>query len=150
MLPADSAYLTSTSFRADWTDGTSAPGVANYTFEYSTGDNTQTITNINTKSYTLNHLIAGATYSYKVKTLYVDGTESAWSNTQTITLPQDQIVIVGDVNKDGRVTIADVTELINLLLSGENVFPEADVHQDNRLSIADVTALINMLLEGVE
>ena len=150
MLPADSAYLTSTSFRADWTDGTSAPGVASYTFEYSTGDNTQTITNINTKSYMLDHLIAGATYSYKVKTLYVDGTESAWSNTQTITLPQDQIVIVGDVNKDGRVTIADVTALINMLLSGEDVFPEADVHQDNRLSIADVTALINMLLEGVE
>jgi hypothetical protein len=150
MLPADSAYLTSTSFRADWTDGTSALGVASYTFEYSTGDNTQTITNINTKSYMLDHLIAGATYSYKVKTLYVDGTESAWSNTQTITLPQDQIVIVGDVNKDGRVTIADVTALINMLLSGEDVFPEADVHQDNRLSIADVTALINMLLEGVE
>lgn len=150
MLPADSAYLTSTSFRADWTDGTSAPGVASYTFEYSTDDNTQTITNINTKSYMLDHLIAGATYSYKVKTLYVDGTESAWSNTQTITLPQDQIVIVGDVNKDGRVTIADVTALINMLLSGEDVFPEADVHQDNRLSIADVTALINMLLEGVE
>ena len=150
MLPADSAYLTSTSFRADWTDGTSAPGVASYTFEYSTGDNTQTITNINTKSYMLDHLIAGATYSYKVKTLYVDGTESAWSNTQAITLPQDQIVIVGDVNKDGRVTIADVTALINMLLSGEDVFPEADVHQDNRLSIADVTALINMLLEGVE
>ena len=150
MLPADSAYLTSTSFRADWTDGTSAPGVASYTLEYSTGDNTQTITNINTKSYMLDHLITGATYSYKVKTLYVDGTESAWSNTQTITLPQDQIVIVGDVNKDGRVTIADVTALINMLLSGEDVFPEADVHQDNRLSIADVTALINMLLEGVE
>ncbi len=60
----------------------------------------------------------------------------------------------GDVNKDGYVTISDVTTLIDHLLSGD--FEEsdqfspvnADVFEDNAVSIADVTTLIDMLLSG--
>ena len=55
----------------------------------------------------------------------------------------------GDVNGDNKVSIADVTALINLLLSGESgSSAAADVNGDNKVSIADVTALINMLLSG--
>ena len=56
--------------------------------------------------------------------------------------------IVGDVNDDGYVTIADVTTLIDILLSGTPAPGAADVNGDSNVSIADVTALIDMLLSG--
>lgn len=56
--------------------------------------------------------------------------------------------VPGDVNGDGRVTIGDVTALINLLLSGNTSEPAADCNQDGKVAIGDVTALINYLLSG--
>ena len=57
----------------------------------------------------------------------------------------------GDVDVDNTVTIADVTLLINYLLTG-SVSPfdalAADVNNDGDISIADVTSLINFLLTG--
>ena len=56
----------------------------------------------------------------------------------------------GDVNGDGRVSIDDVTTLIDLLLTGSDTTtnPGADVNGDGRLSIDDVTTLIDLLLTG--
>ena len=53
-----------------------------------------------------------------------------------------------DVNGDGKTTIADVTALINYLLSGEPTAGSGDVNGDSKVTIADVTALINLLLSG--
>ena len=57
----------------------------------------------------------------------------------------------GDVNGDNNVSIADVTALIDYLLSHDasliNV-GAADCNLDNNVSIADVTALIDYLLSG--
>lgn len=55
---------------------------------------------------------------------------------------------LGDVDHDGKVTIADVTALIDYLLSGEEAPAEANVDGDQNVSISDVTALIDMLLGG--
>ena len=52
----------------------------------------------------------------------------------------------GDVNGDGSVTIADVTALIDILLSGASAPAGADCNLDNSVTIADVTALIDYLL----
>jgi len=53
----------------------------------------------------------------------------------------------GDVNGDGSTTIADVTALIDSLLSGVEVPTHvADVNGDGLVTIADVTELIDMLL----
>ena len=54
----------------------------------------------------------------------------------------------GDVNKDNVVNIADVTALIDMLLSGAEMIPEADCNKDNVMNIADVTSLIDFLLSG--
>ncbi len=54
--------------------------------------------------------------------------------------------VPGDVNGDGRVTIGDVTALINLLLTDAAYDPIADITGDGKVTIADVTALINRLL----
>ena len=55
----------------------------------------------------------------------------------------------GDVNMDGRVSIDDVTDLIDILLGSVlNIYDPvaADVSGDGRISIDDVTELIDMLL----
>ena len=54
----------------------------------------------------------------------------------------------GDVNKDTEVNIADVTALIDMLLSNAEMIPEADCNLDTEMNIADVTALIDYLLNG--
>ena len=55
----------------------------------------------------------------------------------------------GDVNGDGKIAISDVTNLINLLLSSDELPAYADVNGDGRVSIQDITALINRILTGV-
>ena len=62
---------------------------------------------------------------------------------------KEPAAVVGDVNGDGRLTIADVTALIDILLGsgGADSFNmPGDINMDNHLSIADVTALIDLLL----
>ena len=57
--------------------------------------------------------------------------------------------IRGDVNGDGNVDIADLTALIDYLLSGGTALiniDAADCDQDSSVGIADVTALIDYLL----
>ena len=57
----------------------------------------------------------------------------------------------GDVDNDNRVTINDVTALINYLLNNDDSAinrAEADVDADGSISITDVTTLINYLLTG--
>ncbi|MBR1788889.1 MAG: M6 family metalloprotease domain-containing protein [Bacteroidaceae bacterium] len=58
----------------------------------------------------------------------------------------------GDVNKDGSVSIADVTALVNIVLGKIEAtddrydFTAADVNKDGSVTIADVTALVNVVL----
>ena len=116
-----------------------------------TGNETyRLITGITDRFYTVRDLQAEGTYVYKVKALYVDGTESAWSNQEEVTLFQNGHGFeLGDVNHDSFVSIADVTVLIDYLLgSGEICNICADVNEDEIVSISDVTALIDMLLSG--
>lgn len=60
--------------------------------------------------------------------------------------------IIGDVNNDKQITIADVTALVNIILGKDSVEPylynhkAADVNTDKGISIADVTALVNIIL----
>ena len=57
----------------------------------------------------------------------------------------------GDVNGDGKVDIADVTTLIDYLLTSDAtgvVLKAADCNEDDQVGIADVTSLIDYLLIG--
>ena len=112
------------------------------------GDATwRTITGITDKFYTVTGLTAEGTYLYKVKALYTDGTESAWSNVEQVTLFENTPAYQrGDVNRDGNVNIQDVTVLINKLLSHADYDELADCNQDGNINIQDVTILINYLL----
>ena len=57
------------------------------------------------------------------------------------------LVGLGDVNADGKVTIADVTALVNIILgSSTDTSGVADINGDSKVTIADVTALVNIIL----
>ena len=71
------------------------------------------------------------------------------SSYYTIVFPEAPEHETGDVNGDGKVSIKDVTDLINYLLSENEqsiVLGNADVNSDGKISIKDVTDLINLLL----
>ena len=105
-----------------------------------TGDATsRTITGITNKYYTVSNLTAGATYTYKVKALYTDGTSSAWSNAQSVTLNEESPAatptltvtptslnmsakVNGTATATFKVTGADLTGNVTLSLSGASVF----------------------------
>ena len=55
---------------------------------------------------------------------------------------------LGDVNGDGKLSISDVTGIIDQLLSSDELPDYCDVNGDGVVNITDVTALISMLLSG--
>lgn len=55
---------------------------------------------------------------------------------------------LGDVNGDGRISISDVTTLIDMLLNNSDYFENGDMNGNGRLDIGDVTTLIDSLLNG--
>ena len=56
--------------------------------------------------------------------------------------------VLGDVNNDKKVTVADVTALTNHLLGGEGTYNPyaADVNQDGTVTFADLLELVNKIL----
>lgn len=80
-------------------------------------------------------------------------TKQARFYTITVTLAggEEPVYEIGDVNHDGKVNIADVTALIDYLLTDPEAAPaEGDVMADGKVNIADVTALIDYLLTTQE
>ena len=60
-------------------------------------------------------------------------------------------IIAGDVDCNGRVSIDDLTTLIQYLLDGQAEgldLANADCYVDGKVTIDDVTAIINYLLSG--
>lgn len=86
-----------------------------------------------------------------------DGLWYGWDNNrlyftdgQSFVLPVT--TLRGDVNSSGTVEIADVTSLIDALLSGDQSLiniKNSDVSLDGEITIGDVTLLIDFLLSGV-
>ena len=101
------------------------------------------------KFYDVRNLTAGAPYLYRVKSFYVNGTESSWSNSKEVLLLQGETV-KGDVNGDGVIDIMDASLLVDYLLAGAgNVnLSAADVNGDGEVSVGDAAMLVDYLLAG--
>ena len=111
-----------------------------------------------TNGTTLTYSVEGLKLTYNASNVTVTNVEG----TATIALTEVQDMyfsneaggpafIRGDVNGDNTVSIADVTALINYLLSGDTTgisVEAANCNEDENVSIADVTTLINYLLSG--
>ncbi|MGM9868327.1 MAG: endonuclease [Sodaliphilus sp.] len=107
---------------------------------------TREIIGITTNSYTVTGLARQGTFSYQVKAIYNDGTESALTDPVEVVLSGDEH-IKGDVNSDGKVDVSDVTALVNTILAITD-FPKevCDINADGNVDVSDVTALVNLIL----
>ena len=115
------------------------------------GDETyRVITGITDKTYTVTGLTSGGSFYFYVEANYINGGIAPSIVKEVTLLENEHTFQLGDVDHDGKVGIADVTELINFLLGGDNgaCLVCGDVETDGKISIADVTALINHLLRG--
>lgn len=121
-----------------------------------------------TSSFNANHFTAptnpqkyvlGITASGKLGFVKATGTampaNKAWleyTGTAELVLPfEEAAFVLGDVNRDDDVTIADVTALVNIILGkateADNYdMKAANVNGDEGITIADVTALVNIIL----
>ena len=57
------------------------------------------------------------------------------------------IDMLGDVNGDGEINIADVNAVIGIILDGNVVGLSPDVNSDGEVNIADVNTLLDIILE---
>ena len=84
--------------------------------------------------FTYSSPVAGELYSLKIP-----GMELVYDRMD------NQQPLMGDVNNDGEVGIADVNAVIDLILAG-GFLPAADVNGDGEIGIADVNAVIDLIL----
>ena len=78
---------------------------------------------------------------------FEDGNDdSAWANPDTGYFTRK--LVRGDVNGDSKVTIADVTALVNIILGKTTSYNTAvaDINNDTKFTIADVIALVIIIL----
>ena len=131
-------------------DATAANAPARIASE--TGDSTQrVITGITDTTYVVRDLTREGTFNFKVEAVYTDGTTSAASNIETVTLGgEDELEWMrGDVNADGHVDVTDMNILINIVLEKDdanNYERRAYILGGDSVSIEDINALINILL----
>ncbi len=113
--------------------------------------NSRLITGITDKFYTVKDLAEGGTFLYRVKAIYVDGTESDWSNVEEVTLfANEHPYQLGDVNHDGYVNVNDVTLLIAYILGNDDTACAVcgNVNGDENINVTDVTELIAKILNS--
>ena len=89
-----------------------------------------------------------------VLTLGLDNVTVVTANYDMTDMPctTEQHIIVGDLDGDDMVSIADVTKLVNIILKKETAPTKngknlADVNGDGEVTIADVTELVNLILK---
>ena len=170
MQSASEEYIGMNGFLAEWNHEASAQDVESYTLEVRAstiesggmphvspsateeGDSTtRLITGITGKSYLVNNLLGGGTFRYRVKALYVDQSESEWSNAQSVTLfEKGHGYDLGDGNHDGSINVTDITILISYILGIDvnccAICADADPMGDESINVTDVTRLIDIVL----
>ncbi len=116
------------------------------------GDSTsRVITGITDATYVVSDLAREGTFNFKVEAVYTDGTTSAASNIETVTLGGDDEPVwkLGDVNADGNIDVLDMNILINIVLekdNADNYERRAYIMGGDTVGIEDINALINILL----
>lgn len=99
---------------------------------------------LNTKNAFNNSVYTSATLNVPSRSLELYSSTAYWSSFKNI-VGIDTGDMPGDVNGDGKVSIDDVTDLIQMLLEGSSS-AAADVDGNGKVNIDDVTALISQLL----
>jgi hypothetical protein len=99
--PYNGSTVNSTTVPFSWYVSGSSAGIVSYTLMYSQSSEfaggspwTETVTNITSIPKTISGLTNGATYYWKVKGVYADASETAFSTTWSFTIQQGSPIIV--------------------------------------------------------
>ena len=93
--------------------------------------------------------IEAVAYGRTTVTVSADSNGKLASTSFVVTV--SKVSIPGDVNMDGRVSIDDVTDLIDILFGSVLTVYDmgaADLDRDGKITIADLTLLIDRILKG--
>ena len=93
-------------------------------------------------TYTFDGLYSRAILYVPVETREYYRTAPYWKNFTNI----EERAILGDVNKDDTVDIADITTLVAMILDPSMLTPDGDVDCDGMVDIADITMLVSIIL----
>ena len=81
--------------------------------------------------------------------LTYSGTGTKQIKTITVTYSNGGSIILGDADGDGEVSIADVTKVVNYILTNETtglIFENADVDGSGTLDINDISGIVAIIL----
>ena len=92
-------------------------------------------------------------YDYSGRTLHVPhGTADAYKADSRwypyfgqIVEMEPETVLIGDVNGDGDVNLADINAIVDIILGGNGDTAAADVNDDGEINIGDMNAIINII-----
>ena len=91
--------------------------------------------------------------NYSSRTLHVpEGTVDAYQDDLRwsrffgqIVEMEPETVLIGDVNGDGEVNLADINAIVDIILGGNGDSAAADVNDDGEINIGDLNAIINII-----
>ena len=158
-MPANKAWMTSTGLFPTVASPSITPASGSYAEVQTvtiTADEGATILYSTDNGTTWNEYVGTIEVGEGTTTISAKAIKAGlWNNSEVTTAEYvveiPVTVVLGDVNEDGDVNIADVTKLIDYLLDN-SATPfnrnNADVKQDGNIDIADVTSLIDMLLNN--
>ena len=69
------------------------------------------------------------------------------TNDISVLLNQSTTILLGDVNRDGVVTLLDVDPFVDLVVN-EGFQAEADINQDGVVDLLDVQPFVEILIGG--
>ena len=98
-------------------------------------------------------MIDDSDYDYSGRTLHVpEGTVDAYQDDWRwsrffgqIVEMEPETVLIGDVNGDGEVNLADINAIVDIILGGNGDSAAADVNDDGEINIGDLNAIINII-----
>jgi len=117
-----------------------------------TGDSVyRLITGITDTTYTVTGLKQYGTFQFKVKAIFEDDAESAWSNVEQVTLFDSASGLLGDVNLDGKVDAADIACVVNIITGVDpagTYDKRDDVNNDGKVDSGDISAIVSIITAG--
>ena len=112
---------------------------------YTISDETLDMTLFNkfNKTVTMPEVLEGKTFEVKAFVSLYKGVLQLYP----VEVVDPSALLQGDVNRDGKVNVSDVSALINMILGiTEKDMESADVNRDGKVNVSDVSALINIIL----
>ena len=93
----------------------------------------------------------GCTLEYSPNNIFISTGTTLTIRKNNVVKGTYTIIVLGDVNSDGKISIADVSRLYNFFMNiiqidNANQIKAGDVNKDSRISIADVSRLYNYFM----